>query len=568
MITKKLSLSLSLLLISTTIQANSANYTVQEYWPYSNIGMIILWRETVVDNGFQFSPDGSGFSYVVSNTNFRKVRSLAEMKYTVVENGVEKSQYDNSYYRTYAPIGNSFSYVAKKDGKEFIVKDGVEWEKYDEIKSFPIYSLNGESLTYIAKRDDKEFIVKDGVEWEKYDEVKSMLTYSPDGKSFAYLASKDYKDILIKDGVEIGTYDSYWIRGMLYSTDSKEFIYIAKDNDGKEHIIREWKKGKWYESISFPLFSPDGKDFIYKAFNITDTGGYQSFIVKNEVEWSIYRDIYRIGYSPDGKYFFFLWSTIDNRNVLVINGEEYENYSNWPSPIFSSGGTSYAFIMKKDDKATVIKDDEEVWKYDYVTGLQYAPEWDSLTYMAERDGKKMQIGTDNETQEDSIRVYSSDGKSSTIVEKSGTWFVVKKDGEELGTFNLVSKVIYSPDNKKLAIIAWNEEWSSILLYTFNNTKSPVAGNTKDLWNDWKPVSEEPKIENSQTTSPAGTNAVSNSGNSLLYIFWWSLLIIILSAWVYIVMRKRRLQNNENIMGTPVNDQLVQPVDTVLNNQIH
>ena len=81
MITKKLYLSLSLLLISTTIQANSANYTVQEYWPYSNIGMIILWRETVVDNGFQFSPDGSGFSYVVSNTNFRKVRSLAEMKY-------------------------------------------------------------------------------------------------------------------------------------------------------------------------------------------------------------------------------------------------------------------------------------------------------------------------------------------------------------------------------------------------------------------------------------------------------------------------------------------------------
>ena len=265
MITKKLYISLSLLLISTTIQANSANYTVQEYWPYSNIGMIILWRETVVDNGFQFSPDGSGFSYVVSNTNFRKVRSLAEMKYTVVENGVEKSQYDNSYYRTYAPLGNSFSYVAKKDGEEFIVKDGVEWEKYDEIKSFPIYSLNGESLTYIAKRDDKEFIVKDGVEWEKYDEIRSIPMYSPDEKSFAYVASKDYKDVLIKDGVEIGTYDSLWIRGMLYSPDSKEFIYIIHDyEDEKEYVIRNDKKGEWYESIYSPMFSPDGKDFLYR----------------------------------------------------------------------------------------------------------------------------------------------------------------------------------------------------------------------------------------------------------------------------------------------------------------
>ena len=60
-------------------------------------------------------------------------------------------------------------------------------EETIENASTPTYSPDGKSFAYVAKIGDKATIVKDGVEFQKYDRA-GYPTYSPDGKSFAYMA--------------------------------------------------------------------------------------------------------------------------------------------------------------------------------------------------------------------------------------------------------------------------------------------------------------------------------------------------------------------------------------------
>jgi len=100
----------------------------------------------------------------------------------------------------------------------------VESNKYDLIKDFT-YSPNGKSYAFMAKKNGKEILVKDGKEITKYDFVW-YLKYSPDGKSFAFLAYKDGKYLLVKDGREITKYDG--IRSFKYSPDGKSLVFIAK----------------------------------------------------------------------------------------------------------------------------------------------------------------------------------------------------------------------------------------------------------------------------------------------------------------------------------------------------
>jgi Tol biopolymer transport system component len=72
-------------------------------------------------------------------------------EYKVISN-----KYDNIDYPTYSPDGKSFAFVAEKDGKYFIVKDGGESDKYDDIDTFsysPKYSPDGKSFAFIAEKD-------------------------------------------------------------------------------------------------------------------------------------------------------------------------------------------------------------------------------------------------------------------------------------------------------------------------------------------------------------------------------------------------------------------------------
>ena len=67
------------------------------------------------------------------------------------------------------------------------------------------YSPDGKSLIFVAKKNGKEVLVKDGKESKLYDSIK-FYKFSPDGKSFVFVAKKDWENILVKDWKEISKY--------------------------------------------------------------------------------------------------------------------------------------------------------------------------------------------------------------------------------------------------------------------------------------------------------------------------------------------------------------------------
>ncbi|MCA9377957.1 hypothetical protein KC711_03565 [Candidatus Peregrinibacteria bacterium] len=81
-----------------------------------------------------------------------------------MKDGIEQiTEYDSIYNPTYSYDGRSFSYIARLDGKKFIVKDGIELPKYDSAYELS-YSPDNISIAYIARSGDKTFVVKNGVE--------------------------------------------------------------------------------------------------------------------------------------------------------------------------------------------------------------------------------------------------------------------------------------------------------------------------------------------------------------------------------------------------------------------
>ena len=67
----------------------------------------------------------------------------------------------------------------------------VEWKKYNHIYNLNWikYSPDWKSYAFVAEKDWKYILVKDGVESKKYDDVWN-LKYSIDWKKFTFLEKK------------------------------------------------------------------------------------------------------------------------------------------------------------------------------------------------------------------------------------------------------------------------------------------------------------------------------------------------------------------------------------------
>jgi len=359
----------SLLLISILILNNQIIFWKEEiktFWPYDFV------------NHIQYSPDWKSFVYMAER----------DWKSFVVKNWIEWNWYFqvstdfaspivpiswyglingwNDFLWAFTPDSKSFFYVAgTEDWKFFVVKDWVEWAKYDRITGTSIsFSPNSNSFTYEAKKVWKNLIIKDWKElWEWMQAV-----YSPDWKSFAYVKLSEWslgnswapiseqelsykKSIIIKDWKELWE----WMQA-IYSSDWKSFAYLAK-KDWKVFVVKDWKElWEWMQAI----YSSDWKSFAYVTRK-----DWKHLIIKNWKE---------------------LWELKD------YSWSDY-NYS-WSQYFdlrYSSNLESFAYLIKKDWKIFVVKDWVEWTKYDEISDIIYSPDWKSFAYVAKKDWKRFMV---------------------------------------------------------------------------------------------------------------------------------------------------------------------------------
>lgn len=100
-------------------------------------------------------------------------------------------------------------------------------------KSSGVVSPDGRRIAYvnsayIPKIGNKQFVVVDGKEGEKYDEIMGNIDFSPDSKRFAYAAKKEGKTLVVVDGKESRQFnENSFIFTLLFSPDSKRIAYLV-----------------------------------------------------------------------------------------------------------------------------------------------------------------------------------------------------------------------------------------------------------------------------------------------------------------------------------------------------
>lgn len=128
---------------------------------------------------------------------------------------------------------------AKSDTyKAVVMKDGVEWKKYDEIFGLH-YSSDGKDVFYFGlNQPSSTFFIRNGIEIGKYDEVSSYV-FSDDSRHFAFVAPKSGKWILNVDGFETQKYGK--VSQLAFAPDGRTLFFVA-DRNGKNILVKLAKK--------------------------------------------------------------------------------------------------------------------------------------------------------------------------------------------------------------------------------------------------------------------------------------------------------------------------------------
>ena len=407
-----------------------------ENWRWFIVNNWVEWKKFYYIDNLKFSPDSKN---MIGNFKDTWVWGSYLAKDWI---RIDPKNYDINNYATYSPDWKDFAYVNSIYWKSFIVKNWVEWKKYDSVRDLK-YSQDSKDLYYTAESDWKSFIVKNWVEWKKYDSVTSF-TLSPDWKSSVYIAvqKKNWKMIIVKDWVEWNPY--HYIDPKTFTFSKSGFIYVAEDW-WKAILIKDWVEIRKFDSffIGFAA-SQDNNNYAY-SYN----QWWKEILVKDWIESSKYDSISYLKYSSNN---------------------------------------SLAFIAEKNWKQLVINDWVE-WKlYDDISGLEFSPDWKKLAFevIQNQDKRFIVINWVEWKKYGYINsksfIFSPDGQSFAYVAEDG-WSnidILIKDWIEFKTSRSIDNLIFSPDSKKLAFIEHSDQGSHVTLLIENNGQ--VINKYKSLTN--------------------------------------------------------------------------------------
>ncbi len=317
-----------------------------------------------------FSPDGKRFATKINEWNkiFAFINGQLEKKYDKSENGA-------SCRVLFSPNGKHFAYRVK-EGNEFIVFDGLELKKYSWAGRDMVFSSDSKQFAYTAGNAGKWFVVLNGREGEKYNEVSSPV-FSPDSKQSAYIVGTKYGKFAILNGRRGKLHDQ--IYGLTFSPDSKQLAYAVREGARtSSFVVLNDREGKRYDSVDERIvFSPDSKQLAYVA----EENG-KRFVVINGQEGKRYAYVNghsskRIVFSSDSSQFFYIARDEGFNEFLVLNGEEQRTCKNI---IFAPDGKS---IFKMEDKRIyVVMNGQQIDLPKYSSNFIFSPDSTKFAYIA------------------------------------------------------------------------------------------------------------------------------------------------------------------------------------------
>lgn len=332
--------------------------------------------------GARFSQDGSAFVH-----QMRK-----DGKFHVVVNDKPGDPYDEVilHLDALSADGKRSIYAARTDNTWRIVTDGKPGPPFDNVSKLFGFSPNGERYAYIGERNGQSHMVVDGKVSPPYEAVLlSWQTFSADSKHVHYAIARNGKQVPVVDGKELGAVDA--VGDMRFSPAGDRFAYIVLEGSSS-HVIVDGVATKQYDQIANLTFSPDGKTL---AFPVRVDG--KSAVIVNGKRMGDYYDIVSTPvFSADGKNVLFLAQVknrefedkqFKNKQFVVINGKRSAEYDAVRIAKFSPDSQRAGFIARKNDLWFVVVDGKASFPYfQEPEHLIFSPDSKHVTFVAKRDG--------------------------------------------------------------------------------------------------------------------------------------------------------------------------------------
>lgn len=221
------------------------------------------------------------------------------------------------------------------------------------------FSENGGGVVYSAAKGEFTQVIHNGVPGKAYKTV-GRIALSPDGKRVAYGALVDKDWHMVVDGTEGAAYNT--VRSPIFSEDGKHLLYQAMKGNKWHLVIDSIPNAGTQKRYMYPLFSGNASRLAY-VDDVGDTG--RGRLVVSDAGFSQQTIVESAG-----------------AGILTVNTDR----------------TRVAATLLQNGKQRVIDfsfdkpgDSKKGELYDNIQNLSFGPDGVSLTYFAERNGKRFVV---------------------------------------------------------------------------------------------------------------------------------------------------------------------------------
>ena len=221
-------------------------------------------------NNLSYLADPTGQRIFVIDRNQSKFQ-VKTLSFSDPKKVVPGALYDSILNPVFSPDGRKFSFIAKKDGKDFLVVDGNEAPIPSGLYPWPpVLAADGSAGVIIVGKTGafpyRAFNGRKILVPGTYKECAD-LTFSPDGRGYAYVAIKNEHFLIVSDGVEGPVYDR--VISPQFTPDGSRLVYRARKGGKRFVVVADPKTGKVlkefpkYERVFETIFTADGKSVAY-----------------------------------------------------------------------------------------------------------------------------------------------------------------------------------------------------------------------------------------------------------------------------------------------------------------
>ena len=245
--------------------------------------------------------------------------------------------------------------------------------------------MNGKSLTITnnGKKNTLTKVIINGKSTISLTDIVN-LRISKDGKMNAYVAWVSGKimgdyfpnvgDTAILNGKPGKRYRN--VSWLVFSPDSKIFVYLAKTATGRKVVVNDFES-KEYVDASGPYFSPNSQQFAFKA--VLEKG---QMIVQNKKEGKIYDEVDKITFSPDSKKLAYSVKLKGKEYVVISGKRKSKSYDRIGEILFSPDSKKLILSVYHNSKNFIVVNGVEGKRYAKISSIIVSADSQDIAYVA------------------------------------------------------------------------------------------------------------------------------------------------------------------------------------------